>query len=170
VFCTEHRQLPGVGSLIVADEISIAVCASQFEVPVIGRQPGVEHFHDGDATGTKNQRAWRLLAAMAGVALDINEQEPLLTHAITYDPWTDRKMRGRALRSDELGMRTHGALGTLTDSTCPTLRKPKGLQPCRHFARRNGDSQPAMVAGSRGRTKGEYDTLDRQKRRWQLLN
>ena len=59
----------------MADEICIAVCTLQFEIPVVGRQPRVEHFRDGDATISKNQRAWRLLAAMAGVALDANAEE-----------------------------------------------------------------------------------------------
>jgi hypothetical protein len=56
-FRAEHRQLPGVGSLIVADEIRVAVRASEFEVPVVGRQPRVEHFRDGDVTISKNLRA-----------------------------------------------------------------------------------------------------------------
>jgi hypothetical protein len=72
VFRAEHRQFPGVGSLIVANEIRIAVCASQFEVPVVGRQPGVDNLRDRDATVSENQRAWSLFAAMAGVALDTN--------------------------------------------------------------------------------------------------
>src|SRR5204863_9105262 len=42
-FSSEHRELPGVGSLIVADEIRITVCAFQLEISVVGRQPGVEH-------------------------------------------------------------------------------------------------------------------------------
>jgi hypothetical protein len=55
--------------LIVANEIHVAVIASQFEVPVVGRQPGIEHFRDGDATVTNDERAWRF-AAVAGVAFD----------------------------------------------------------------------------------------------------
>jgi hypothetical protein len=47
----------------VADEIRIIVCASQLEVPAVGRQPRVEYFRNGDAPVTENQRAWRLLAA-----------------------------------------------------------------------------------------------------------
>ena len=70
----------------MADEIRIAVCASQFEVPVVGRQPRVEHFRDGDAPVPKNQRAWRLLAAMACVALDTNGEEPFFMHRITIRP------------------------------------------------------------------------------------
>ena len=72
---SEHPQLPGVGSLVVADQIRVAVCAFQLEVPVVGCQPRVEHFRNGDAPVTEDQRAWRLLAAMAGVALDANAEE-----------------------------------------------------------------------------------------------
>src|SRR5207244_7927606 len=80
MFRSEHRQLPGVGSLIVADEIRITVCASQLEVPVVGRQPRVKHLRDGDASVSKNQCAWRLLATMAGVALDTNAEKPFVRH------------------------------------------------------------------------------------------
>ena len=48
------------GALIVADKIRVAVGASQLEVSVVGRRPRVEHFRDGDATISKNQRAWQL--------------------------------------------------------------------------------------------------------------
>src|SRR5437899_2420022 len=40
---SKHRQLPGVGLFIVANEIDVAVCALHFEVPVVGRQPCVEY-------------------------------------------------------------------------------------------------------------------------------
>jgi hypothetical protein len=67
----------------VANEIRIAVGASQFDVPVVGRQPRGDNFRDGDATVSKNQCAWRLLAAMACVALDVNGEEPLFMHPVT---------------------------------------------------------------------------------------
>jgi hypothetical protein len=76
----EHRQLPGVGALIVSDEIRVAVRASQFEVPVVRRQPGVEHFRDNDATISENHRAWRLLAAVTCITLDANSQQLPLSH------------------------------------------------------------------------------------------
>src|SRR4029453_6035725 len=77
----EHRQFPGAGLLIMPHEICIAVGCSQFEVPVGGAQPRVDHLRDDDATVSKNQRTWRLLAAVACVALDTNAEEPLLRHA-----------------------------------------------------------------------------------------
>jgi hypothetical protein len=44
---------------------------------VVGPQPGVEHFNDGDAAVTKNQRVRSLLAAMAGVTLHIHAEQTL---------------------------------------------------------------------------------------------
>jgi hypothetical protein len=66
--------------LIVANEIRIAVSASKFEVPIVGRQPRVDNFRDGDPTVSKNQCAWGLLAAMTCVALDANREDPLFMH------------------------------------------------------------------------------------------
>ena len=81
-FRSEHRELPGAGSFIVADEIRITVCASQLEIPVVGCQPGVQYFRDGYPTVTKNQHSWRLLAPMACVALDTDTEEPLFRYLI----------------------------------------------------------------------------------------
>src|SRR5437879_6413339 len=81
-FRSEHRELPGVGSLIVADEIRITVCAFQLEISVVGRQPGVEYLRDGYPMVTENQRAWRLLATMACVALNTDAEQPLFRHLI----------------------------------------------------------------------------------------
>lgn len=64
----------------MADEIRVAVGASEFEVPVGGRQPGVEHFRDDNATISKNQHARRLFAAVACVALDANAKQLPLCH------------------------------------------------------------------------------------------
>jgi hypothetical protein len=66
----------------VADEIRISVCAFQLEISVVGGQPGVEYLRDGYPTGTKNQRARRLLAAMACIALDTDAEHSLLRHLI----------------------------------------------------------------------------------------
>jgi hypothetical protein len=50
----DERQLPGPQSFAVANELRIAVGASGFEVPVVGRQPRVDNFRDADAKVTKN--------------------------------------------------------------------------------------------------------------------
>jgi hypothetical protein len=70
----------------VANEIRIAVGTFPFEVPVVGRQPCVDHLRDNDATVTKNQNAWRLLAPVARVALDTNGEQPLFRHPIIIRP------------------------------------------------------------------------------------
>ena len=59
----------------MANEIGIAVCVPQFEVPVVGSEPRVKHLDDIDAMASKNQRPWRLLAAVTRVALDTNVEE-----------------------------------------------------------------------------------------------
>ena len=70
----------------MAYEIRIGVGTFQFEVPVVGRQPRVDHLRDDDATVSKNQGAWRLLAAMACVAFDVNTEQPLFRHPIIIRP------------------------------------------------------------------------------------
>jgi hypothetical protein len=61
-----------VGSLVVAHEIRIAIGTSELEVPILRRQPRVEHLRDVDTTVANDQRSRRLLAAVASVALDVN--------------------------------------------------------------------------------------------------
>jgi hypothetical protein len=83
---SEHRQLPRVGSFVVTDEIRVTVCAFEFEISIVGREPSVDHLRDGDATVTEDQRAWRLLAPMAGVALDTNGENALSRHPSPLPP------------------------------------------------------------------------------------
>ena len=66
----------------------IAVCASQFEVPVVGCEPCVDHRRDVDVTVSKNERAWNLLAAVAGVALDTHAEQPPLRHRMIIEAIT----------------------------------------------------------------------------------
>ena len=70
----------------MAHEVRVAVDASQLEVPVLGCQPRVEYFGDGDPTVTKNQGAWRLLAAMARVALHVDTEQALFCHPFIIGP------------------------------------------------------------------------------------
>ena len=58
----------------------VAVGASEFEVPVLRRQPGVEHFRDDDATISQYRYARRLFAEVSSVVLDVNAKELPLTH------------------------------------------------------------------------------------------
>lgn len=70
----------------MANEIRIAVVASQFEVPVVWRQPCVDNLGDGDPSVSEDQRAWCLLAAVARVALDVNGKEPVFMHQLIVRP------------------------------------------------------------------------------------
>jgi len=81
-FGSKHRELPAIGSLIVADEIGITVGAFQLEISVVGRQPGVDYLRYRYPMVTKNQRARRLLAAMACVTLDTDAEQALFRHPI----------------------------------------------------------------------------------------
>ena len=84
----------------MADEIRITVCAFQLEVPVAGCQPRVEHFRNGDAPVTEDQRAWRLLAAMAGVTLDANAEEAFFSQVRSpYDVEAQNRSRRRQIRA-----------------------------------------------------------------------
>jgi hypothetical protein len=67
----------------MAHEIRIAIGTSQLEVPILGRQPRLEHLRDVDTTVANDQRTRRLLAAVASVALDVDDVVPLLMHPIT---------------------------------------------------------------------------------------
>jgi hypothetical protein len=87
----EHLQRPSAGQ-VSSQALGRSSCrtryvspsrASQCEVPAVVRQPGADNLRDGDATVSKNQCAWRLLAAMARVALDANSGQPLCVHPVT---------------------------------------------------------------------------------------
>jgi hypothetical protein len=83
---SEHRQLPRAGSFVVADEIGVTVFGCELEISMVGREPGVDHLRDRDAPFAEDQRAWRLLAAMASVALDTNGENCLSSHRIIITP------------------------------------------------------------------------------------
>ena len=80
VFYAEQRQLPSVRSVVVSNEVRIAVDAFQFEVPVVGRQPCVKYLRNSDAMVVKSQCAWRLFAAMACVAFNTSREWAFVLH------------------------------------------------------------------------------------------
>ena len=83
----------------MADQIRVAVCAFQLEVPVVGCQPRVEYFRNGDAPVIEDQRAWRLLAAMAGVTLDANVEEAFFSQVRSpYGAAAQNRSRRRQIR------------------------------------------------------------------------
>ncbi len=73
----------------MTDQIRVAVGAFQLEVPMVGCQPRIEHFRNRDAPITEDERAWRLLAAMAGIALDANAEEAFFRQVRSPDGWFD---------------------------------------------------------------------------------
>jgi hypothetical protein len=66
----------------ISDSSALNLVPSQLEVPLVGREPGVDNFRNGNATVFEDQRAQRLLAAVSCVAVDANGKEPFI-HPIT---------------------------------------------------------------------------------------
>jgi hypothetical protein len=65
-----HRQLPPLCGDVMAQDVDIACCIGDFEVPVIRRKPLIEHLRNLHATISDAEGARRLLASITGVALD----------------------------------------------------------------------------------------------------
>jgi hypothetical protein len=55
----------------MTQDVEIALRVLHLEVSMIGRQPGVDHFADLDLALPEPEPPRRLLATIAGVALDI---------------------------------------------------------------------------------------------------
>jgi hypothetical protein len=72
---TDPRQLPSIGGNVVTQDVEIVLGVLDLEVPVIGRQPPVDNVGDLDLALPKPEPSRRLLATIAGVALDINNRE-----------------------------------------------------------------------------------------------
>src|SRR5690349_1259855 len=128
MLCAEQCQFPGVGLLLVANDIRVAVVASQLEVSVVGRQPRVDKLHDGDAAVSENQRPRCLLAAMPGVALYADGEEPLVTHRIALSSASVSPLcRKSSAPAASAGRRTPGVntmLGKLSKKVAKVVKKP----------------------------------------------
>ena len=59
----------------MTQDVEIALRVFHLEVPVIGRQPTIDIFGDLDLTLPDSEPSRRLLATIAGVALDIHDEE-----------------------------------------------------------------------------------------------
>src|SRR5207244_2580217 len=127
VFRAKHRQLPGAGSLIAAHEIGIAVRSSHLEGPVVGREPRVERLGDIDATISKQQRAWRLLAAVACVAFDTNNEEWLFIHPISIRCGARAEADGSGARPARVLARRERSFGRFMDGAMPCSRQGVSL-------------------------------------------
>ena len=64
-------ERPFSGSLVVAQDISVAVTCRNLEVPVIGREPSIEDRMDFEAPFAQRESARFLVAAVARVAFDL---------------------------------------------------------------------------------------------------
>jgi hypothetical protein len=58
----------------VPQQVGIPVIPLNFEVPVIGREPLIEHGNHADGASADRQPAGSLFAAMACVTLNVNRQ------------------------------------------------------------------------------------------------
>jgi hypothetical protein len=72
---TKQRQLPAIGGDVVTQDVEIALRVLHLEVPMIGCQPAVNDFRDLDLALAEPEPSRRLLATIAGVALDIHDRE-----------------------------------------------------------------------------------------------
>jgi hypothetical protein len=63
----------------MADDVCIPVITTQLEIPVIGREPGVEHLLDLDPPAIDVYDTRLFFAAMAGVAFDTQHGVATLT-------------------------------------------------------------------------------------------
>jgi hypothetical protein len=79
--CTtkERRELPSIGGDVVTQDVKISPRVFDFEVPVIGRQPAIDNLGDLDEPLPETEPSRRLLATIAGVALDIHCEQGLLS-------------------------------------------------------------------------------------------
>ncbi|MBI4189555.1 MAG: hypothetical protein HY525_03335 [Betaproteobacteria bacterium] len=66
----EHRQFPAIECDVVAHDIYGTVIAFDLEVAVIGRKPAIQYFNRLDHAFSQVETPRRLLAAVAGVALN----------------------------------------------------------------------------------------------------
>lgn len=69
------RDFPQSRHDIVAQDVLIAVRILDLEVAMIGSQPLIEHFGNFDLAVAEAESAWRFLAAMACVTLNISDEE-----------------------------------------------------------------------------------------------
>ena len=67
-----HRQLPSVAGYVMPQDVAATFIATELEVSMVRRQPGVEHLNDFNGPAIERKPPRRLFTAVAGVALDPN--------------------------------------------------------------------------------------------------
>ena len=70
-----QREFPNAGPYIVAHDVGGVVVAEALEIPMIRRQPAVQHFGDLDRLFAHKQTAGRFLAAVTGIAFDLDPHD-----------------------------------------------------------------------------------------------
>src|SRR5713101_5959134 len=68
----EHDDLPTVRGLVVAKDVDGTVVPADLEVAVVGAVPAIDDLEHLDAAAAQFEPAWGLLAAVAGVAVDVD--------------------------------------------------------------------------------------------------
>src|SRR5262252_2443051 len=76
----ETRKLPLARRLVVAQNEQAAVVDLHLEVTMCGMEPAVEQIHDLEAALAEPERARFLLAAVAGVAFDVDLHRYIIVH------------------------------------------------------------------------------------------
>ena len=76
----KERQLPPAKCHVIPQDVRVTGRRSDLEVPMLGRKPRIEHLVHFDESVAQPEAKRRLLATVAGVALD-GDRKPLITHA-----------------------------------------------------------------------------------------
>jgi hypothetical protein len=71
----EQSHLPPIGGNIVPQDVEITLRVSDLEVAMIGSKPPVDDFSNVDLAVAEPEPPRGLLAAIAGVALDVHDRE-----------------------------------------------------------------------------------------------
>src|SRR6266852_1152284 len=105
----EHDDLPAVRGLVVAKDIDGTVVRADLEVTVVGAVPAIDDLEHLDAAAAQFEPAWGLLAAVAGVAVDVNvhgaQRATGMGRRSCCRPWRIRPARRGELRAHRQGAR-----------------------------------------------------------------
>ena len=75
VLALKQRQLPAIGVCVVPEDVDVVIVADHLEVAVVGCEPAIEHVVHDESSFAVCEGARRLLALIAGVALDPDRQQ-----------------------------------------------------------------------------------------------
>src|SRR6266851_9589415 len=105
----EHDGLPTVRGLVVAKDVDGTVIPADLEVAVVGAVPAIDDLEHLDAAAAQFEPAWGLLAAVAGVAVDVDvhgaQRATGMGRRSCCRPWRIRPARRGELRAYRQGAR-----------------------------------------------------------------